>query len=389
MAEINGGDWNNANTLQKLLNIAKDTSVSVLIEGEHGIGKSDGVREFAKNNEYHLEILLLGNQELGDLVGIPKVSTDKHGHEVTMWTMPIWLKRMWDAYEDHGTTSVLFLDELNRSQIEVRQSALQIVLDKMLHQHHLPPQTIVVSAINPADGDYQVDELDPALYDRFIHYRLQPNADSWLVWAESNGIHRTIRNYISNNKDKMYVKDKNANIYPTPRSWAKLSELLVSYEKYNVKDDQLIYDLIVGKIGASVGVAFKTYYEDNNKIVTVADVAAIVEKAYKKKGDDASKFEGAIKAIDKMINTLDDIVLLRELTDNMVKEYLWNDDQKDKIPVRAYLMAVPLEQLGTLIKQLRTESTEGYERLRKLDTTKDIFRRVATQLAFALREDTK
>ena len=70
--------------------IADDT---VIIEGVHGIGKSGIVKQFATENNYHIETLFLSHQEVGDITGIPKM-IEKNGSPVTIWSMPIWLQRM-------------------------------------------------------------------------------------------------------------------------------------------------------------------------------------------------------------------------------------------------------------------------------------------------------
>ncbi len=150
--------------LEILLETARRANENVLIEGVHGIGKSLRVKEYAKKNNLHLEILYLSHQEVGDLIGIPTISNN-----TTIWTKPSWLTRMEEANKK-GQGCILFLDELNRAQRDVRQIALQITLEKRLHDHILPSideiETLVIAAINPEDDkkiDYQVDELDAAL----------------------------------------------------------------------------------------------------------------------------------------------------------------------------------------------------------------------------------
>ena len=69
---------------------------SVLMKGPHGIGKSNIVKQFAKENGYHLEELFLSHQEVGDVIGIPHI-VEKEGVQVTTWSKPIWLQRMDEA----------------------------------------------------------------------------------------------------------------------------------------------------------------------------------------------------------------------------------------------------------------------------------------------------
>lgn len=402
MSELNANKFENSTQLEQIYTVACDTSVSVIVEGDHGIGKSDSVYSFAAKYGFHVEPLFLSHQEVADLIGIPTLEKDSHGHPLTTWSKPIWLHRFEEAAKA-GKRCILFLDELNRAQTEVRQAALQLVLDKQIHEHRLPKtvvngvefDTFVVAAVNPADGFYQVDELDPALMDRFLHFKLHVNADSWLDWATTKKVHKTIISYIANSKDKLYVRDENATIFPTPRSWTKLSELLLSYENKNIDNHALLYNLVSGKIGHTVGAQFLTYYKENSVIVSVDDVEKLVKKAWpvavKKHGnttasETVASVDAVAEKIMKLIEPLE-IPLLKELSTNMVDKYL-DDSGKikfdDAIPLVAYLHALPIEQLAAVIKELQVDSedknSKKYDNLADISPGKEIFRRIVKKV---------
>ena len=396
--QLNAGKFENASQLENLYKVACDTSVSVIVEGDHGIGKSESVYAFAKANNFHVEPLFLSHQEVADLIGIPTLEKDENGHPLTTWSKPIWLHRM-EVAAAQGKRTILFLDELNRAQTEVRQAALQLVLDKMIHEHKLPETTVngvafqsfVVAAVNPSDGFYQVDELDPALLDRFLHFKLTVNADSWIEWATENNVHKTIISYISNSRDKLYVRDENAAIFPTPRSWAKLSELLLSYEDNNIDNQALMHNLITGKIVYTVGAQFMTYYKENSVIISVDDIANITKKAYpnaaKKYGDATVEAVDAVAVkIKKEIDLLE-IPLLKELSSNLVEEYLDDSGKikfKDAMPLICYLHALPIEQLAAVIKELQVDSedknSKKYDNLAEIAPGKEVFRRIVKRV---------
>lgn len=398
MSGLNAKKFENSTQLEDIYKVACDTTVSVIVEGDHGIGKSESVYSFAKKNDFHVEPLFLSHQEVADLIGIPTLERDATNHALTTWSKPIWLHRMEEAAKA-GKRCILFLDELNRAQTEVRQAALQLVLDKQIHEHRLPKtvvngvafDTFVVAAVNPADGFYQVDELDPALLDRFLHFKLHVNADGWLEWATSNNVHKTIIAYIANSKDKLYVKDENASIFPTPRSWVKLSELLKSYEDKNIDNHALLYNLISGKIGHTVGAQFQTYYKENSVIVTVEDVKKLCSKAYptavSKFGDKTVDAVDAVaEKIKKLIEPLE-IPLLKELSTNMISTYLDDSGKikfEDAYPLICYLHALPIEQLAAIIKELQVESEDKnskmFDNLAEIAPGKEIFRRIVKKV---------
>ena len=384
-------------TLEKLYEVAHRTNVSVIIEGPHGIGKSESVKEFAKRHNAHLETLFLSHQEVADLIGIPHLS-EEDGKPVTKWSKPIWLKRLEDAAKA-GKKTILFLDELNRAPTDVRQSALQLVLEKQIHEHRLPKSVIdgkefdcfIVAAINPSDdGNYQVDELDPALFDRFLHYVLTVDPDRWIEWARKNDIHRVIIKYISEHKDRLHKPSENDKIYPTPRSWAKLSDLLKEYEETfgDEGDDATLMALVSGKIGPSIAAQFVNYYKSNS-IVTTEDVIKEAEKLYKKYVIDAGVDDSVMKeefdvdndnymrrakelsmALEKAGAELNkkyikdlEVPMIKDLIDNFKNIYLnektykaGDADYYKMIPFIVFLYALPIEILASTVKGIKEQS---------------------------------
>lgn len=67
-----------------------------LISGVHGIGKSDTIKQYAKENNMHCEILILSLMDTGDLLGIPR-SVEVGGVYSTVWSAPAWFNRIVDA----------------------------------------------------------------------------------------------------------------------------------------------------------------------------------------------------------------------------------------------------------------------------------------------------
>jgi len=67
-----------------------------LIQGKHGLGKSEIVRQYGKENNLHVETLILSLMDVGDLCGLPR--TTEHGGQLsTTWSAPVWFNRIIDA----------------------------------------------------------------------------------------------------------------------------------------------------------------------------------------------------------------------------------------------------------------------------------------------------
>ncbi len=73
--------------------LANDT---VIMEGLHGIGKSNIVQQYARENDGHIEELFLSMMDVGDLMGMPR--TKQVGNTtITTWAEPDWFQRITDA----------------------------------------------------------------------------------------------------------------------------------------------------------------------------------------------------------------------------------------------------------------------------------------------------
>ena len=125
---------------------------SVMLWGAPGVGKSQGIRQLAKEIEQNTNKkvvvtdvrLLLFNPI--DLRGIPTANADK--------TLAIWLKpQIFQMNDDEGVVNILFLDEISAAPQSVQAAAYQITLDRVVGEHKLPENCIVVAAGNVLMGN--------------------------------------------------------------------------------------------------------------------------------------------------------------------------------------------------------------------------------------------
>ena len=374
--------------LEEILDLCQKSNNSVLLKGPHGIGKSERVESFAKEKGYHCEVLFLSHQETGDLIGIPYLENGN-----TVWSTPIWLQRIYDASKS-GKTCVLFLDELNRARLDVRQSALQLVLCKQIHQHILPSDSLVVAASNPED-DYQVAELDPALNDRFDILEIKPNTEEWIEWARKNSTNEVVISFVADNPDKLWFKTNNENEinHPTPRSWVKVSNFMKVLEKEPGEDDKkffLLQTFVNGKIGRSVGNQFALYWKEKQAL-SIESIEKAIKKIKNKKKENMNEAMDTLKPILANI----EVIKLSLIAEDLLKKYIPKVSSivsiekafETAFPVMAYFYSLELEVSHSILKGLKENGDENikelYAGLARLDSTaagtfreKEIFRRI-------------
>lgn len=403
-----------AKKVVKAASIANDT---VIIEGVHGLGKSAIVKEYAKAEGLHIEELFLSMMEPGDMLGIPR-TIHANGSTVTSWSEPTWFRRIKDAawpnelittelsfinknFEDKyakeitkeptisrdalnnyycefkgifsgelelhkqcdcitynkSQASVLFLDELNRSTLDTRNASMQLILEKELNDHILPyvngRQTQIVAAINPAD-QYQVDELDPALLDRFLHIEVEADAKAFLAWGRANGLNDIVLSYIAENPNKLHFQPEEGskdNIGASPRSWAKLASFVDVMDKIPA---EIHFSIIKGKIGSALGSRFLTYMNNYSKTLKIEDIEKVIKKEMKTKS-----IEEVGKAVNKLIEN-QEVIQKTEMAENFFAKYINSKKSEDAYPLLAYLYGLDLELRASFIKQKKEDDMKTY-----------------------------
>lgn len=226
---------------------SKEMHLPVAIIGESGMGKSALVKQTAKELGVECIDLRLATQEPGDLVGIPRAQGDR-----TVWLKPHW-------WPQDGTRGILFLDELNRAPVEVRQAIFQLLTEWRMHEHVLPKGWSIVIAMNP-DGKsgYQVEMLDPAMLNRLLQVTADLSVDDWLAWAHKEKLHQAVIGFISSQKSLLHkVKEQGA--FPSPRTWEYVSNLL---EFANVEETCLT-EVIAGLVGSEAAASFTGWIKKN------------------------------------------------------------------------------------------------------------------------------
>ncbi len=238
----------------------------VLLRGRHGVGKSQVVYQIADGVGLPVVERRASQMTEGDLVGLPSIDGDR-----TTFNPPDWFK---EACE---TACVLFLDEVDRATIEVRQGIFELTDSRKLNGHNLHPDTLIIAAVNGGEHgeQYQVGEMDPAELDRWTVFDVEPTVEDWLDWAKNN-MHALVWDFINNNRAHLeHTGDFEPNkVYPSRRSWDRFNEcvttgLLLDEPKENLGT---LYELGVSFIGFEAAVSFRDFAQNYQSLVTPTDI---------------------------------------------------------------------------------------------------------------------
>jgi len=240
-----------------------DARFPILTRGRHGIGKSTVVYQIAKQRGLPVVERRASQMTEGDLLGLPKVEGD-----VTTWLAPEWLHTACQK------PVVLFLDEVDRATMEVRQGIFELCDSRKIAGYELHPDTVIFAAVNGGQhgAQYQVGEMDPAELDRYTVFDLEPSVEDWLTWAKDNVI-TEIWDFINHNHQHLEHNDdfEPNKVYPSRRSWERLSKTLKNMGG-QVESSTTLYHLTCSFIGFEGAVAFNDFMKNYERQVTVEDI---------------------------------------------------------------------------------------------------------------------
>lgn len=246
-------------SLQETANLilAVGDSVTILAQGEMGIGKSSILKTLKEKlgENYHFCYGDMTTKDVGDFL-VPKIRT-LDGVEVCSFI----------PNEEFGfhfdKPIVLMLDEIGKASKAVMNACLRLMLERKLGTYSLPEGSIVFATTNlSAEGIG--DNLPPHARNRISVVKVRkPNAEEWIEnYALDNGIlpevilavkqfPQMFQSFedLQDPKDNEYIYDPRLPrpSFVTPRSMDKASDLI---KKTKGMKDDVISHALIGTIGA-------------------------------------------------------------------------------------------------------------------------------------------
>lgn len=246
-----------------------NTMPSVMLWGQPGVGKSQGIRQIAelieKKTKKKVNItdvrLLLFNPV--DLRGIPTSNKDK--------TLAVWLRpKIFDMDNSEEVINILFLDEISSAPASVQAAAYQITLDRTVGEHKLPDNCIVIAAGNRVTDKSVSYKMPKALANRLLHIDIESNLESWRKWAISKGINEKVIGFLSFSRSKLneFNTKEDDLAFATPRSWELVSNIINGFDG----DFDSLMDLIAGLVGTGTAMEFRTWMSVYDKLPNIEDI---------------------------------------------------------------------------------------------------------------------
>jgi hypothetical protein len=171
---------------------------------------------------------------------------------------------------------LLFLDEVDRATMEVRQGLFELTDSRKINGWQLHPETLIVAAVNGGEhgAQYQVGEMDPAELDRWTVFDVEPSVEDWLRWAQEN-VAGVLWDFINQNRNHLeHASDFEPNkVYPSRRSWKRFSDTAVCAGVFEEGgDSNLLFHLATAFVGFEGAVALKDFVDRYEWQVTIEDI---------------------------------------------------------------------------------------------------------------------
>jgi hypothetical protein len=212
------------------------------IWGAPGIGKSSVVAQFANSLSLALRDVRALLLDPVDLRGLPYVSPDGR----SKWAVPDFLPA--------DGAGILFLDELNAAPGMVQAAFYQLILDRKLGEYTLPVGWIIVAAGNRDSDRAHTTRMPTPLRNRFVHLDFEVDAQEWSEWAIGAGIRPEVIAFVRFRPQLLSAFDRDANAFPSPRSWEFASRILDSTPDISVE-----HEMFAGAVGMGAATEFSGF----------------------------------------------------------------------------------------------------------------------------------
>ena len=212
------------------------SGTSIEIQSSPGIGKSEFTyaqpARLSKllSREVGLSTLFLATQTPTDLMGfmIPGVREDSRGvkRRVSEFTEPLWMTTVDGRSVSEYEYGILVLDEFGQGEPDTKRASAELLLNKGLGRHRLPPGWMVAALSNRTQDRSGVTKTFDFLINRRKEIHIEPDVSSWEKWAVANDIHPVFITFAVRNPQIVFESDVPAKQGPwcTPRSLVKLEQ---------------------------------------------------------------------------------------------------------------------------------------------------------------------
>jgi hypothetical protein len=229
---------------------------NIAVFGRRGTGKTEISKQEIKDAGMHEVYINLSVLERVDMGGYPNIMAAQMQKKFVDFLLPQFYQPMIDG----NKKVVALLDEVDKADPSLWAPLLEFTQFRSINNNKLQHLHAIIMTGNLISEGGARPSLP--LLDRAEKYLVEADVASWLNWAGRVGhIHPSITAYINDNPKDLFgdVDPQDRYADPSPRGWARASEILYKGEEYGWSHD-LLNKKVCGCIGKSAGISYSSYF---------------------------------------------------------------------------------------------------------------------------------
>lgn len=300
----------------------------IFLVGAPGIGKTAIMEQIAQELHIALVSYSMTHHTRQSALGLPVICHREYEgkeYDVSEYTMSEIIASVYEVMRESGLKEgILFLDEINCVSETLAPSMLQFLQYKVFGGHRVPEGWVIVTAGNPKEYNRSAREFDVVTLDRLKVLSVEADYEAWKSYAEKEGLHRAVLNYLELKKQDFYLMEMTAKgrAYVTARGWEDLSQMLFLYEEESLA----VTEELVGQYLSHERVVreFMAYYDLYCKYKKDYHISEILQGSASE--DMRGKAENA--PFDERISLLG---MLTDKTDGMLRDCMEKTDYLENL----------------------------------------------------------
>lgn len=253
----------------------------IVVMGAPGLGKTAIMSQVAAELGIGYIGYAMTHHTRQSAIGLPMIENRTFGGEVvpiTRYTMSEIIASVYDAIEKQGRKQgILFIDEVNCVSETLSAAMLDLLQNKKFGPHRIPDGWVLVAAGNPPEFNSSAREFDIATLDRIRLIEVEADAEVWIRYAMSSGIHDAITYYLQVKPQNLLVIENTPSgpEFATPRAWEDLSMVLEEHDRLGLDTDVNLISQYIRS--PDIAAEFKRYLDFHRKYSEENDVDAILD----------------------------------------------------------------------------------------------------------------
>ena len=287
----------------------------ILLMGPPGIGKTAIMEQAAAECGVGLVAYTITHHTRQSAIGLPHIESKVYqGKEVsvTEYTLSEIIASVYQCMEETGKKEgILFIDEINCVSETLAPTMLQFLQNKTFGSHKVPRGWVIVAAGNPPQYNKSVREFDIVTLDRVRKIDVEADCDVWMEYACRQEVHEAVLSYLRIKKENFYTVENTVDgkFFVTARGWEDLSEILKSYEEFQIPVTESLVSQYLQK--EETARDFAAYYQLYRKYGTDYGISEMLEgrlsdEEYREKAAMAGKggFEERFTVVNLLLGAL-------------------------------------------------------------------------------------